>query len=175
MPAYASLLIQPHVNVLSRVFGVIPEIQRMTLYYLFLGLGVFALLRRWRLAVPAALYGAVAYVFSTQVITLVMFGHHLKLTTLIFLPLVLLATDALWQRPGLLWTALLAAATGLMLLVGHFQIAFYALAAGGLLMAARSIGALRGKEMTPPKLAGRWGLWIVGLAWGLALSAILTL
>lgn len=175
MPAYGSLLAQPHVNIMSRLFGFIPEIHRMAFYYLLMGLGVFALFRRWRLGLAAALYGAVAYVFSTQVITLVMFGHHLKLTTLVFLPLVLLATDALWSRPGLLWTTVLAAASGVMLLVGHFQIAFYALAACGLLMVVRSVAAVRGATTPVPALVSRWGLWIVAIAWGLALSAVLTL
>ena len=98
MPSFGSLIAAPYTNPMSLLLTPIPGVFKVVTYYFLLGLFTWLLMRRLGLRALSALFGAVAFVFCAHVITLIMFGHNSKIATLIFLPLVLLATHELWQR-----------------------------------------------------------------------------
>jgi len=174
MPAYASLLIGPYITPAALLLRFIPEVPRMVVLYLVMGFGIWLLARRLGSGTIASLLAAVVMVFSTQVITLVMFGHHVKLTTLVFLPYVVLLTWLLFTGPRLVRALFLALVLGLMLLSAHFQIASYALMASFLAALVATIGLAHDKEKPLP-LVRRWVLWAGAVAVGAVLAASLVL
>jgi hypothetical protein len=116
----------------------------------------------------------VAYIFSAHIITMIMFGHNSKIATLMFLPLILLATDEIWDRPSLRWTSILALAVGNMLASSHLQIAYYTLLAAGLYLLVATVYSLKaGKKAV--SILGSWGAWVGGLVVGLGSAAVIFL
>ncbi len=174
MPSYGSLIAAPYTNPMSILLTPIPGVFKVVAYYFLLGLFTWFFLRRHKLGWIASLVGAAAFIFCAHVATLIMFGHNSKIATLVFLPLVLLATDELWIKPSLRWTAILALAAGTMLVTSHLQVSYYTLLAAGLYMVVATIHSLRGR-MSFGGVSRRWAVWIVGLLVGLAASAILFL
>ncbi len=174
MPSYGSMMAAPYVNVLSLALFFIHGTGKIVFYYLLTGVLSWLFLRRKGVGTLPALYGAVSFVFCAHVITWIMFGHNTKPETVIFLPLVLLATDALWARPGMRWASILAFAVGTMMLAFHLQIAYYTFLAAGLYMVFATVDGIR-KKMGPGGLLGRWVLWGAALGVGMAASAVLYL
>ncbi len=174
MPSFGSLIAAPYTNPMSLLLTPIPGIFKVVTYYLLLGIFTWLLMRRLGLRTLSALFGAVAFVFCAHVITLIMFGHNSKIATLIFLPLVLLATHELWQRITLRWTSILALAIGTMLVSSHLQISYYTFLTAGLYLVVATVDSLR-RRMTVPAVLARWGVWAAAFAVGLAASAVLFL
>jgi hypothetical protein len=174
MPSFGSLIAAPYTNPMSLLLTPIPGLFKVVTYYFLLGLFTWLLLRRLGLRALSALFGAVAFVFCAHVITLIMFGHNSKIATLIFLPLVLLATHELWQRITLRWTAILALAIGTMLVSSHLQISYYTFLTAGLYLVVATIESLR-RGMKLPAVLARWVVWASAFAVGLAASAVLFL
>ncbi len=174
MPSYGSMISAPYVNVLSLLLFLVSGSVKIIAYYLLTGVFTWLLLRRKGAGTLPALLGAAGFVFCTHVITWIMFGHNTKVGTAVFLPLVLLATDALWERPSLRWTSVLALAVGMMMLSFHLQIAYYTLLAAGLYMVTVTVMGIRGKQGAAP-IAGRWALWGAAVAVGLVASSVLFL
>ncbi len=175
MPTLGSLIAAPYTNPMSLLLTPIPGIFKVVTYYFLLGIFTWLFLRRRGLNVLTALFGTLAFVFSAHVVTLIMFGHNSKIATLVFLPLVLMATDALWERPSLRWISLLGLAIGTMLVTSHFQIAYYTLLAAGLYLVVSTVASLRGKEPGVAGIVGRWAAWGVGAVIGFAANAVLFL
>ena len=174
MPSFGSLIAAPYTNPMSFALAPIPITFKMVTYYVLLGIITWAFLRRKGLDVATSLFGAVSYIFCAHVITMIVFAHNSKIATLVYLPAVLMATDAVWERPGFRRVLLLGLAVGTMLVSSHLQISYYTLLAAGLFLVAATAAAFRGG----PGWAGvakRWGAWGTGLALGLAASAVLSL
>jgi len=174
MPSYASMIAAPYVNPTSLVLGFMPHALKLVFYYLLIGVFTWLLLRRLGVAAMPAVLGAAAYIFSTHIITSIMFAHNTKIGTLVYLPLVLLATRELWRTPRVLWASILALAVGNMLLSFHLQIAYYALLAAGFYMLVVTVRGFR-EGLGVPGMARRWGLWVVAIGLGFAASAVLFL
>jgi len=174
MPSYGSMISAPYVNVTSMLLFLVSGSVKIIAYYFLIGVFTWLLLRRKGVGTLPALLAVVGFVFCTHVITWIMFGHNTKVGTAVYLPLVLLATDALWERPGLRWASILALAVGLMLLSFHLQIAYYTFLAAGLYMVTVTVIAIRRKRGAGP-IAGRWVLWGAALAVGLVASSVLFL
>ncbi|HET9235002.1 MAG TPA: hypothetical protein VFP10_12750, partial [Candidatus Eisenbacteria bacterium] len=174
MPSFGSLIAAPYTNPMSFLLTPIPGVFKVITYYLLLGLFTWLYLRRHGLSAIPSLFGAVSFVFCAHVITLIMFGHNSKIATLVFLPLVLLATDEIWREPGVRWVSILALAVGTMLVSSHLQIAYYTLFACGIFLIVRTVYGIREKEGRWAILR-RWVAWGVGLGVGVAASAIIFL
>jgi hypothetical protein len=174
MPSFGSLIAAPYTNPMSLLLTPIPGVFKVITYYLLLGFFTWFYLRRRGLATVPALFGAAAYVFSAHVITLIMFGHNSKIATLVFLPVVLLATGEIWRAPGLRWAAVLALAVGTMLVSSHLQIAYYTCFAAGIFLIVATVTSLRAREGVGI-LARRWGFCVGGFLLGVAASAVIFL
>jgi len=139
MPSFGSLQYTPGVYPVAWVkplyralfFGT--SAHNILFHHLLGGFFMYLLLRDVKLRAPAALLGALVFFFSPQVIVLGPVAHGGKLFTIAWLPLVVLMTRRVLQRPDLLHIALLALVTGVQLLALHVQIAYYGLLAMGLL------------------------------------------
>jgi hypothetical protein len=174
MPSYGSLIAAPYMSLRSVVMAPVPGVFKVLAYYLILGVFVWLFLRRRGLDTVSATVGGVAYIFSAHIITMIMFGHNSKIATLMFLPLILLATDEIWDRPSLRWTSILALAVGNMLASSHLQIAYYTLLAAGLYLLVATVYSLKaGKKAV--SILGSWGAWVGGLVVSLGSAAVIFL
>lgn len=174
MPSYASMIAAPYVNPTSLVLDFMPHALKLVFYYLLIGLFTWILLRRQGVGVLASVLGATAFIFCTHIITSIMFAHNTKIGTLVYLPLVILASRELWRSPRIFWASILALAVGNMLLSFHLQIAYYALLAGGFYMLVVTIRGIR-EHLGASGLARRWVLWGLAIAVGFGASAVLFL
>jgi len=174
MPSFGSLIAAPYTNPVSLLLTPIHGVFKVITYYLLLGVFTWLYLRRHGLSSIASLFGAVAFVFCAHVITMIMFGHNSKIATLVFLPLVLLATDEVWRAPSLRWISILALAVGTMLVSSHLQIAYYTLFASGIFLIVATIFALKTKDGGLAILR-RWIAWVVGIGVGIMASAVIFL
>ena len=174
MPSFGSLIAAPYTNPMSFLLTPIHGVFKIITYYLLLGLFTWLYLRRHGLSAVASFFGAAAFVFCAHVITMIMFGHNSKIATLVFLPLVLLATDEIWRAPSLRWIAILALAVGTMLVSSHLQIAYYTLLAAGIFFIVATVFAIRAKEGAVA-VVRRWVAWGVGLGLGVMASAVIFL
>jgi membrane protein YfhO len=174
MPSFGSLIAAPYTNPMSFLLSPIHGVVKVITYYLLLGLFTWLYLRRHGLSALASLFGAVAFVFCAHVITLIMFGHNSKIATLVFLPLVLLATDEIWRAPSLRWVAILALAVGTMLVSSHLQIAYYTMFAAAIFLIVATVFAVR-EHLGWSALLRRWVAWGVGLGLGVAASSVIFL
>ncbi len=174
MPSFGSLIAAPYTNPMSLILTPIPGVFKVVVYYLLLGIFTWLFLRRQRLGIWPSFFGALAFTFCAHVITMIMFGHNSKIATLVYLPLVLLATSEVWRKPTLRWGAILALAVGTMLVSSHLQVAYYTFLAAGLYMVVATVAALR-ERMKAGSVLARWVVWGIGLGVGLAASAVLFL
>jgi len=174
MPSFGSMMAAPYTNPMSLLLSPIPSTVRNVTYYFLLGMFLWFFLRRQGVGRLAALFGAASYVFCTHVLTMIMFGHNSKVATLVWLPAVVLATDALWRKPGLRWAAILAVAVGTMLVTSHFQIAYYTLLAAGLYLLVSLIASVRARESVQG-IVLRVVVWAACVGVGFAAGSVLLL
>jgi hypothetical protein len=96
-------------------------------YYFLGGAFMFLLARRLGFQRPIALFAAFTFMLAPYSVGLAGEGHMSKLMALIYIPLIVMLADLLYQRKDLLSFGLLAAALGTFLLTNHLQIVYYAL------------------------------------------------
>lgn len=130
MPSFASLSYNPHVYPVGLVLGAIGRVLPIPMlgllsYYLAGGLGLFLLLRKQLLPAGAAAFGAVAFMFTPNLIAVGAHGHGSQLMASMYIPFIFLLTQRTLERGSLGYAAGLAITFGLQLLRGHVQISYY--------------------------------------------------
>lgn len=174
MPSFGSLTAAPYTNPMSFVLSWLSGVFKVLSYYFLLGMFMWLLLRRKGLGQIPSTYGALAFIFCAHVLTLIMIGHNSKIATLVFLPLILLAADEIFEKPRILWWAVLALGVGTMIVTSHLQIAYYTLLAAGLLFLVMTIGALKNR-MSPVGILGRWASFGTAVGIGYLASSVITI
>jgi hypothetical protein len=96
-------------------------------YYFLGGVFMFLLCRRLGFVRPVALFAAFTFMLGPYAIGLAAEGHGSKLMAIIYIPLIFMLADLLYQRKDLLSFGLLSAALGTFLLTNHLQIVYYGL------------------------------------------------
>jgi len=114
------------------------------------------------------LIGAIVFMFNGTAIGVMVFKVHVA--TLLWLPLMLLATEKLTTRPSLKWASLLAAASGVSFLAGHTQTAIYLATVSAIYGGLRL--ALRRPQLYRRALAKGFALLAASLFLGIALAAV---
>ena len=109
---------------LSNLFF-LPGMIIQLLHLLFAGIGGFILLRHFKCSEWAAGLGAVAFMITPYMVTMVVFGHGSQIMTATYIPWILWLTVRLWQNPNLWNTGWLAILLGFQLQRAHAQIAYY--------------------------------------------------
>ncbi len=143
MPSYASLLSTGDrtYDVLYHSFNIIRNGAKalgggsdgmfMLFHYFIFGLGMYLFLRLTRnTSHLVSLFGAVAAMFSTWILTYAMIGHNTKVFSIMCFPYILLCLEKL--RSGelkwytmLMWSTLLGVAIHFLLEATHVQMTFY--------------------------------------------------
>ncbi len=108
-------------------------------HYIFAGFGGYLLLKRLRLSVYSAFLGAVAFMITPYMITMIVFGHGSQMMTAAYIPWIIWALIRLEERPGFTNGGILAALMALQLLRAHIQIAYYTWMMVGLYLVIRLI------------------------------------
>jgi Bacterial membrane protein YfhO len=162
-----------HANAQSAAFG--PFAWPLYVLPFWTALGWIAVLKLWVAALGAYLLGrSLGMRFAGALMAGLVFAFSLKMVTWLsyphagvwaLIPWLLVATDQVVRRPGLLAGAGLAAVTGLQFLCGHPESSFHALLAAAAFLALRLWRADAG--LRPPLLA-----FAGGLAGGAALAAV---
>lgn len=143
MPSYASLLSTGDrtYDILYHTFNIIRNGAKaigggsdgmfMLFHYFIFGLGMYLFLRLTRKTSHlVSLFGAIAAMFSTWILTYSMIGHNTKVFSVMCFPYILLCLEKL--RAGnlkwytvVLWATLLGIAIHFLLEATHVQMAFY--------------------------------------------------
>ncbi|WP_165073500.1 hypothetical protein [Paludisphaera rhizosphaerae] len=134
----------------------------MFLHYLMMAGATFAYGRRLGLTPYGAGLAAISFTFCG--FQSIHSSHEWSYHALAYLPLVLLLADLVMAEGRWIWVAGLAAAYGMQLTVGHFQVQSWT---GGL-AAATALWRWLGS----PRQIGRVGMVFLGLVWGAAIAAV---
>ncbi len=103
----------------------LPGMMIQLLHLLFAGIGGFLLLRHFKCSEWAAGLGAVAFMITPYMVTMVVFGHGSQMMTAAYIPWILWFTVRLWQNPSTWNMGWLALLLGFQLQRAHAQIAYY--------------------------------------------------
>lgn len=115
-------------NILMFIFPVHYGWTLLYLIHVFLaGLGMWLLLREYKISHLASLVGAVAFMFAGQLITTTHGGHFARMVGAIILPYSFLFLYRALNRKRLVDFIIFGGITGLMLLAGHVQISYWAM------------------------------------------------
>jgi hypothetical protein len=102
------------------------KVMNWRIFLLFIGgLGIFLLLRSWKLDPWICFAGAVAFIFSCHWAGLLDAGHNTKFRAIMYVPWVLWAMFNLRKKPGLLGLGFLACTLIVQLRENHPQISYY--------------------------------------------------
>ncbi len=182
MPSYGSLITAPKVNVIdstvlaiySAVNGIIP-LNPFTIlflnYLLFAGL-MYALLRSQKIASLAAMFAAIAIIFTPQFIAFTAFGHSTKFMSLVLIPLIFLLAAKLLEKRNALYFSLTALVIGLQMMRAHVQVSYYTFSMLGLYFLFQLVAEWREKRNVKHILLG--GALMAGAIFaGVLLSSVL--
>ncbi len=95
------------------------------LHIFLAGLGMFLLLREYKLSEPVALLGAVIFMFSGQLITTTNAGHLGRMIGAVFLPYAFLFLHKAFETKKIKDFIIFGGLIGLFLLGGHTQICYW--------------------------------------------------
>ena len=141
-------------------------------YYFLGGVFMFLLARRLGFQRPVALFAAFTFMLAPYSVGLAGEGHMSKLMALIYIPLLVMLADQLYQRKDVLSFGLLAAALGTFLLTNHLQIVYYGLMFLGLYFLFRIV--IDARSGIAPVARGT-ALLIAALLIGFCISAYIYL
>jgi len=113
-------------NFINFVFPVHLAHTILFIIHVFLaGLGMWLLLREYKLSHLASLLGGITFMFAGQLITTTHGGHLGRMISAVVLPYSFLFLHRALDRKSLLYFIMFGAITGLMLLAGHVQIGYW--------------------------------------------------
>ena len=147
-------------------------------HLLFAGIGGFLLLRHLKCSDWASGLGAIAFMLTPYMVTMVVFGHGSQMMSAAYIPWVFWLTVRLYQNANFWDTGWLAVLLGFQLQRGHAQIAYYTwmlIGAYSLLMLITGLRNLNEKAINIRKGFGYFILACligVGISWIILLPAM---
>ena len=147
-------------------------------HLLFAGIGGFLLLRHLKCSDWASGLGAIAFMLTPYMVTMVVFGHGSQMMSAAYIPWVFWLTVRLYQNANFWDTGWLAVLLGFQLQRGHAQIAYYTwmlIGAYSLLMLITGLRNLNEKAINIRKGFGYFILACligVGISWIIFLPAM---
>lgn len=113
----------PFLESITRITNVVIS---WRIFLLFIGgLGIFLLIRFWKLSPWIAFFAAIAFMFSCHWVGLLDIGHNTKYRAIMYIPWVLWSLFRLQDKPNLLNLGLLATFLITQLRENHPQITYY--------------------------------------------------
>src|SRR6056300_993095 len=124
-------------------FRILPRPAHILFIYLF---GAYILLLILKVPWPSALFGALAFGFSTYLLIILQVGHNTKALAVGFFPFVLGGVVLLF-RQKFFWGVLMSSlALGMQIRANHYQMTYYLLMLLGLLVMVYGYHALKNKQ-----------------------------
>lgn len=136
-------------------------------YSLIAGISLYFLLLKKKVGKFPAFLGALAFIFTPHFFSLLEAGHNTKFRSIMYMPLVFLAVDYLFERRNLLSLLLASVALSLQLRANHPQIIYYTWIMLALYWLFNATGYLRERELKR--------IWITGLLFAGAIAIALAL
>ncbi|MDP6991910.1 MAG: YfhO family protein [Candidatus Marinimicrobia bacterium] len=152
----------------------LPGMMIQMLHLIFAGIGCILLLRHLKCSPFAAALGAVGFMVTPYMTTMVVHGHGSQMMTAAYIPWIFWLTIRLWEKPNLWDTGWLAILMGFQLQRAHAQIAYYT----WLLVGAYSLMVLVNgfiRKQKKGELYSGLGLFAVACIMGIGLSLLIYL
>ena len=152
----------------------LPGMMIQMLHLIFAGIGCILLLRHLKCSPFAAALGAVGFMVTPYMTTMVVHGHGSQMMTAAYIPWIFWLTVRLWEKPNLWDTGWLAILMGFQLQRAHAQIAYYT----WLLVGAYSLMVLVNgfiQKQKKGELYSGLGLFAVACVMGIGLSLLIYL
>ena len=143
-------------------FRVLPRPAHILFLYLF---GAYVLLLVLKMPWHTALFGSLAFGFSTYLLIILQVGHNTKALAVSFIPFVLAGLLLVFERKKLLGFILTTLALGMQIRANHYQMTYYLLLLMGVFVIVFGIQAWKEKK-------GKSFLEVLGV---LLISGILSL
>lgn len=121
-------------------FRILPRPAHILFLYLF---GAYILLLVLNIPWPSALFGSLAFGFSTYLLIILQVGHNTKALAVSFIPFVLSGLLLVFQRKRLLGFILMTLALGMQIRANHYQMTYYLLILMGIFVIVFGIQALK--------------------------------
>jgi len=133
---------------LESITKVTDKVINWRIFLLFVGgLGIFVLLRSFRLDPWIAFFGAIAFIFSCHWAGLIEIGHNTKFRAIMYIPWVIWALMNLRKKPGVLSLGLMATFLITQLRENHPQISYYLYLFVGMYWLFQLIESWRAKDL----------------------------
>ena len=152
----------------------LPGMMIQMLHLIFAGIGCILLLRHLKCSPFAAALGAVGFMVTPYMTTMVVHGHGSQMMTAAYIPWIFWLTIRLWEKPNFWDTGWLAILIGFQLQRAHAQIAYYT----WLLVGAYSLMVLVNgfiRKQKKGELYSGLGLFAVACVMGIGLSLLIYL
>ena len=124
-------------------FRVLPRPAHILFLYL---LGAYILLLVLQIPWHTALFGSLAFGFSTYLLIILQVGHNTKALAVSFIPFVLAGLLLVFERKKLLGFILITLALGMQIRANHYQMTYYLLLLMGVFVIVFGIQAWREKK-----------------------------
>ncbi len=175
MPAFSSMMYHKWVYTPSLFLEVfhklgIDYLWTMLMHYIFAALGVYFLLRQFKVDYWSAVLGGLAYMLTPFFIVMITAGHGSQMMTAAYLPWLLYAVRRIFLQPDLKGLLILSVIAGFQFQRGHVQIAYYGWMAAGWFVVIEAIFRAIEKDWKgfPLSLAYLVG----GLVLGIGMAAV---
>ena len=144
-------------------------------HLLFAGIGGFLLLRHLKCSDWASGLGAIAFMLTPYMVTMVVFGHGSQMMSAAYIPWVFWLTVRLYQNANFWDTGWLAVLLGFQLQRGHAQIAYYTWMLIGAYSLLMLITGLRNLNEKAVNIRKGFGYFILACLIGVGISLIILL
>jgi len=148
----------------------IPSLWTMLLHYVFAALGVYLVLRQFKVDFWSAVLGGLAYMLTPFFIVMITAGHGSQMMTAAYLPWLFYAVRRIFNKPDLKGLLILSVIAGFQFQRGHVQIAYYGWMAVGWYVVIEMIFRARDKNWKKFPLSAAYLLG--GLVLGVGLAAV---
>ena len=103
-------------------FRILPRPAHILFLYLF---GAYLLLIIIKMPWPVALFGSIAFGFSTYLLIIIQVGHNTKALAISFFPFVIAGIIILFQKRWFLGVTITCLALGMQIRANHYQMTYY--------------------------------------------------
>ena len=126
-------------------FRILPRPTHILFLYLF---GAYLLLVILKIPWQTALFGALAFGFSTYLLIIVQVGHNTKALAVSFFPFVIAGLILLFRREFFWGLVLTSLALGMQIRANHYQMTYYLLLLTGVFVFVWAIKSFKNKEIS---------------------------
>lgn len=158
MPTYQLGANYPH-NYIKKVDGLLRFLPRPADYMFLYFIGFYVLLLTLKIKPLKAVFGALAFGFSTYLIVILGVGHNAKAHAIAYMPMVVAGVLLVFQKRWIVGGLLTMVAAALELNANHFQMTYYLLLFLLILTAYYSYKAVQSKALK--SLVYSFGVFVV--------------